>query len=495
MSCFINNKWVLGDGTNFNSMDPFELNTVWKGEEASLEQSKEAVDAAREAWKTWRKLSVNERLVYLEKYTVLVEKNKQDLAELISREMGKPLWESLTEVQAMIGKLKISCQAHNERCSDKESMIGDAKSRTRFHPIGVCLVLGPFNLPAHLPNGHIVPALLAGNTIIFKPSEKTPAVGEYIVKLLDEANIPKGVVQLLQGGSDLSQELVHLNGIDIIAFTGSNKAGVAIHKSCAGKPEKMLALEMGGNNPLVIWEPADLKAAAYQTILSSFITSGQRCVCARRLILPQGELGDGLLEELKQQIKSIKVKAWDDKEEGFMGPLIDAYAGESVLQIQEKSVQSGAICHVKAQAINEHKAFVTPSLLEWKDIDKYNSIIGDEETFGPLLQVFRSDNFEEAIYLANQTKYGLSAGLISKNKDCWVEFQESIRAGIINWNRQMTGAFSTAPFGGVGKSGNYRPSAYLAADYCSYPSSRIEVENLTFPSTPMKGLEDIQHDS
>lgn len=489
MSHYINNSWIEGKGPQLQSKDPLGLESVWSGNECSPKQATEAIQVSRQAFASWSNTSFEMRCELVRKYAEILKAHQETLAQLISKEMGKPLWESKTEVQAMISKVELSIKAHLDRCAETNQVIGEAKSITRFHPIGVCLVLGPFNLPAHLPNGHIIPALLAGNTVIFKPSEKTPAVGEAMVQYLAEAGFPNGVIQLIQGGVELSQHCVHSPDIDIIAFTGSYRAGVEIHKACAGHPEKMLALEMGGNNPLVIWEPEDLSMAAYTALLSTYITSGQRCVCARRLIIPHGKEGDDFLSLFISMIQGIQVKVWTESPEGFMGPVIDGMSGQHILHIQNKAIDSGAQIHTQCEKKGQHDALLSPGLLEWKDEKVFRQVMGDHEVFGPLLNCFRAESFEHAIDLANQTQYGLAAGLVAKPRALWEQFRGSIRAGITNWNRQITGAFSSAPFGGVGYSGNFRPSAYFAADYCSYPSASIEVDHPIKPDEPITGLE------
>jgi succinylglutamic semialdehyde dehydrogenase len=207
------------------------------------------------------------------------------------------------------------------------------------------------------------------------------------------------------------------------------------------------------------------------------------------LVVPTGKKGNHLLENLEQMIKGIQVKPWNVNPEGFMGPVIDKASGTHILESQAKAIDAGAKARVICESLDNNKALLTPGLLEWKDHLEFKQAMGDHEVFGPLLNCFRADSFEQAIDVANDTQYGLAAGLIAKSPALWEQFRTHIRAGITNWNRQITGAFSSAPFGGVGHSGNYRPSAYFAADYCSYPSASIEVKHLSKPDKPMTGLE------
>jgi succinylglutamic semialdehyde dehydrogenase len=212
------------------------------------------------------------------------------MAAVISRATGKPVWDAATEAAAMVGKAELSVKAYNERTPTKEAAAGAFTARISHHPHGVMAVLGPFNFPGHLPNGHIMPALIAGNTVIFKPSEQTPEVAEFTLRLWEEAGIPAGVINLLQGARAPAEQLVAHDGVDGVLFTGGVPAGRAIHRALGGKLEKIVALELGGNNPLVVWDAADLESTAKLIVKSAYITSGQRCTCARRLIVNQARM-------------------------------------------------------------------------------------------------------------------------------------------------------------------------------------------------------------
>ncbi len=255
-----------------------------------------ACAAARAAFYPWSHRPLAERIAVVERFAALLETHKEALATLISRETSKPLWETRTEVQAMIGKAAISIEAYHQRTGFHESTLPDGKAQLRHKPHGVMAVFGPYNFPGHLPNGHIIPALIAGNTIVFKPSELTPATAEMTVQLWQQAGVPDGVINLLQGGKATGQALLENRDIDGVLFTGSAAAGFHFHRYFGGQPEKMLALEMGGNNALIVADVADVDAALNVIIQSAFISAGQRCTCARRLIVPRGEQGDALLQ-------------------------------------------------------------------------------------------------------------------------------------------------------------------------------------------------------
>jgi len=469
----------------FTSTDPVTNEIIWRGNHATQEQVDQAIQSAKNTNESWSESKLDDRMEILNNFSKNLSKQKNELAELISRETGKPLWESLTEVTAMSNKVSLSIEAFQKRTSQTSQDMPDKISITRFRSHGVMAVFGPFNFPGHLPNGHIVPALLAGNTIVFKPSELTPAVAEKTMKLWEDSGIPEGVINLVQGGKTTGQAIIqnpHINGI---FFTGSAQTGTIIHKAFAARPQIILALEMGGNNPLIVHEISDIKTAAYQTIQSSFITAGQRCTCARRLIVPQGKPGDLFIEQLVADIQKIQVGYYKDRPEPFMGSVITQDAAQVVLLAQDELIQAGGISLIKVESLKDKTPLLSPGLIDVTQIKNRQ----DKEIFGPLLQLIRVKDFEAALEEADNTAYGLAAGLMSDNKTLYEKFCNKIRAGIVNWNTPLTGASSRAPFGGIGLSGNHRPSAYFAADYCSYPVASLECNKLKMPDKKTPGLE------
>ena len=478
----------------FSSINPATGETVWTGPAASAAAVDQAVAAARAAFPAWSRRPGVEREALLRAFAQQLTAHKELFAEAISREVGKPHWEALTEVQSMIGKIDISIEAQAKRCAEFKNSLGV----TRFRPHGVVAVLGPFNFPGHLPNGHIVPALLAGNTVVFKPSEFAPAVAELTARLWAAAGLPAGVLQLLQGGRETGIALAAHAGLDGLFFTGSARAGLALNELFARMPEKILALEMGGNNPLVVHRAADVRAAAALTVQSAYLSAGQRCTCARRLIVVTGPAtGAGssarpevygeaapFIAQLVRAIQGIRAGPSTDRPEPFMGPVVSAGAADRLLAAQDQLVNRGAQALVPLRRLRAGTGLVSPALLDVTAVPDRD----DEELFGPLLQLIRVPDFAGALREANRTAYGLAAGLISDDAALFEQFAAEVRAGIINWNQQLTGASSGAPFGGVGRSGNHRPSAYLAADYCSYPVASIEVPELKLPAALPPGL-------
>jgi len=431
-----------------------------------------AVARAREAFPAWASRPIANRMEFVRRFANEVRAAAEEFAELIARETGKPLWEAKTEVEAVINKVEISISAYMERTGQKklDSALGGIAA-VRHKPHGIMAVLGPYNFPAHLPNGHIVPALIAGNTVIFKPSEKTPAVGALLVECFRRAGIDNDVVQVLIGGPDEGKALVAHPQVDGILFTGSAQAGIAINRKCATNPGKILALEMGGNNPIVVTKTPKVEDAALLIIRSAFTTAGQRCTAARRLIVTE-DMYDQTVEAVKNLIGKIIVDEPFAEPAPFMGCVIDNQAADQLTESFLYLLSNGgkAIRHLKR--LKDDAPFVAPALIDTTAMEERP----DVELFGPLLQVIKVPDLDSAIVEANNTRFGLSASLIGGSPEDFSLFWANIRAGIVNWNQPTNGASSKAPFGGLGLSGNHRPAAYYAADYCAYPVASSEVE-------------------
>jgi succinylglutamic semialdehyde dehydrogenase len=480
---YIKGNWIKGTGTTLESINPAYGTLLWQGTTATEPEISFACSIAHQALTTWAFTDFEYRAQYVTQFAQQVEINRTQLAQLISLETGKPLWESHTEVSAVIGKINLSIQAYKERTGTKETSTPEANTFLRYKPQGVVVVLGAFNFPAHLSNGHIVPALLAGNTILYKPSEQTPAVAELMMQCWHDSGLPAGVINCLQGDAACGKTVL-AQDIQGVYFTGSYPTGLRIHQQFSDRPEVILALEMGGNNPLVIDEVNDLNAAVYQTLLSTLLTSGQRCTCARRVIIPNNSKGDEFLLRFINACKSIKIGPFDQEPEPFMGPVISHIHALKHLHAQKQLIGLGGESILPMALLADYTGLLSPGII---DMTKVSSP-PDEEIFAPFIQIYRYNHFEEALQLANQTRYGLAAGLLSDSHAHYQQFYQHIRAGLINWNRPTTGASSSLPFGGVGLSGNHRPSAYFAADYCSYPIASMEQALLSTPTQLLPGI-------
>ena len=479
-SLFINGQWRPGHGPALTSIDPATGEPVWQESTAAEADVSAAVSAAREAFQDWADRPRAERVEALRRYKAALEVRRAPMAEAISRETGKALWETTAELGSMIGKVDVSIAAYDERTGVRETATPFGRAVLRHRPHGVMAVLGPFNFPGHLPNGHIVPALLAGDTVVFKPSEETPLTGQLMVEALEAADLPRGVVNLVQGGKEVGAALIE-QPIDGLLFTGSGAAGAHFRRHFADRPDVILALELGGNNPLVVWDATDAEAAAALVVQSSFITTGQRCSCARRLIVPEGHEGEAVIEAVVALADRLRIDVWNAADEPFMGPLVSARAADAA-RMAAKAL-GGTVIREAGKVEGLSDAFITPGVI---DVSHHET--PDEEIFAPIVQVRRAATFDGALALANDTRYGLSAGLISDDPARWERFQQRIRAGVVNWNRPTTGAAGTAPFGGLGASGNHRPSAYYAADYCAYPVASFEADAVVPTLGDIKGL-------
>lgn len=463
------------------SFDPATGDLVWQGPTAHAAHAAAAVARARAAAPGWARRPLEDRIALARAYATTLDTRREDFARLISRETGKLLWEARTEVTAMIGKVEISIRAQAERAGTSDTAQPFGRAVLRHHPHGVVAVLGPYNFPGHLPNGHIIPALLAGNTVVFKPSELTPGVGAAMVDAWHAAGLPTDVLQVLQGGRDAGAALIDQD-IDGLLFTGSATAGRHFRRAFIDRPGVILALELGGNNPLVVWDnTTDPAVLANLIVHSAFVTTGQRCSCARRLIVPEGAAGDALVAALIDLSARLPIGAGEDT--AFMGPLIAPQAANNARSALAGLVNAGCRVLLDRNRIdNRGEAFFGPVLLEATGVT-----VPDAEIFAPVLAVMRVPDFTAAIAAANATAFGLSAGLLCADATLWDRFVTEIRAGVVNWNRPTTGAASAAPFGGLGESGNHRPSAYYAADYCAYPVASFEAPDLT--PVPITGLD------
>ncbi|WP_301749936.1 succinylglutamate-semialdehyde dehydrogenase [uncultured Erythrobacter sp.] len=460
-----------GDATDniLISTEPASGEELWRGPISDVDA---AVSTARRAWAAWAARALTDRIAVMRTFSNIVKRDNEELATLIAREAGKPLWEARSEVDAVVNKVDIAVQAYAERTGKKKFDSGiNGSAAVRHKPHGVMAVLGPYNFPAHLPNGHIVPALIAGNAVLFKPSEKTPAVGEALVAAFHRAGVPEDVIQLVIGGPEEGKALVAHPGIDGVLFTGSAQAGIAINRKLASNPGKIVALEMGGNNPIVVIDTPKLADAAAVILQSAFTSAGQRCTAARRLIVKES-IYDDLMAELVPMARKLMVGDPMGEPQPFMGPVIDNETADRLSESFVALITAGgrALLHMRRSVPD--LPFLSPGIIDVTDIPDRPDI----ELFGPLLQVIRVPDFDTAIAEANNTRFGLSASLIGGSPEDYGRFWANIRAGIINWNSPTNGASSKAPFGGIGLSGNHRPAAYYAADYCAYPVASTEMD-------------------
>jgi succinylglutamic semialdehyde dehydrogenase len=457
------------ESREFVSTDPCTGTVLWQGASGDVGA---AVARAREALPGWALASQGDRIAVVRAFKAVVQDRAEAFSRLIASETGKPLWETKTEVASVAAKVDISIQAQAERAGSRTGEVGGVRQVLRHKPHGVLAVLGPYNFPAHLPNGHIVPALLAGNSIVFKPSELTPAVADFMADCWAAAGLPGGVLNIVHGGGETGRDLAAAD-IDGLLFTGSAHVGAALARQFAATPGKILALEMGGNNPLIVWDaaPDTLDAVAALVVQSAYLSAGQRCTCARRLIVRDGDEGP-LLDRVTALIDRIIIGAPFDEPQPFIGPVIANRAADGLVAGAEALVARGARVIRRLDRLRPDRPFLTPGLFDVTGL----SGLADAELFGPFLQMTRVADWDAAIAAANATRFGLSAGLIGGDAALYDRFWAAARAGVVNWNRPTNGAASNAPFGGIGLSGNHRPSAYYAADYSAWPVASLEAD-------------------
>lgn len=486
-SVCIDQQWQHGLGAEWLSLDPVDEQPLWQGKAANQVQVDSAVASCRAAFSSWSELSLTQRMHYVDRFISCLQDNADSLATLITQESGKALWDARTEVAAMVGKAAISLRAYEERTGTYNKSTPQGELWIRHKPHGVLAVFGPFNFPGHLPNGHIIPALLAGNTVVFKPSELVPAVACAMIRLWQQAGLPAGVLNLVCGDKVTGAALVDHAQVDGILFTGSAQTGRYLHQQFGGQTHKVLALEMGGNNPLLVEAVEDTKAALFTTLFSAFVSSGQRCTCARRLLLPTGDWGDRFQEKLVAACRQLPVAPGLAEPQPFMSAVVSQDAIKHLQNGLQLLHNVGGQYLLQPRYLNDSGTLMTPALVEMSTAQQ----AVDEELFGPVLQVYRYADLDEAISLANNTRFGLAAGIITDQISHFETFYQHSRAGIVNGNKALTGASSEAPFGGTGASGNHRPSAYYAADYCAYPVATLRADQVGLPATLPPGIEDV----
>lgn len=451
------------------SREPATGAEVWRGHAGDVDAT---VARARRAWPAWAAQPLSNRMEALRRFANEVRKAAEPLAALISRETGKPLWESRNEAENVVARVEIAIRAHSERTAQRKyDNALQGTTAVRHKPHGVVAVIGPFSSPAHLPCGHIIPALIAGNAVIYKPSERVPASAELLMKCFTQAGIPTAVAQLLVGGPAEGQALALHGGVDGILFTGSTDIGIGLNRKLAARPDKFVALELGGNNPLVVLDTPLIADAAVLIVQSAFSGAGQRCTSARRLIV-KASIYDALIPAVKAMADRLIVGAPFDEPPPFMGPVIDNQAADGLLESFVYLMSSGGRPIKHMVRADESLPFLTPAIIDTTGVKDRPDI----ELYGPLLQVIKVDDLDQAIVEANASRFGLSATLIGGSPQDYSKFWANIRAGVVNWNRPTVGAPMNAPFGGVGLSGNHRPSGFYAADTCAYPVTSAELE-------------------
>lgn len=430
-----------------------------------------AVAAARAAFPAWRRLGEAARRKLLRKYQEAVRKHADAIAETICREVGKPIWDARGEARALAGKVDLML-GEGARFT-RDEVLEDLPGAIRHRPHGVLSVIGPFNFPAHLPNGQIVPALLHGNTVVFKPSEKTPNAAVWMARCFEEAGFPPGVVNVVQGEAAAAKALVSHDDVDGILFTGSVSVGKSIVAANADRPGRLIALELGGKNASIVLDDADVERAARQIAFAAYASAGQRCTATSRVYATPKIIG-ALQERLAAAAKAVTV-GYPLDEGSFMGPLIDEGSRERLVAAQARARGAGfeaVVAGEPVDAIDGHRGwYVRPSLHRAPSADGVVEGYTHDELFGPDVALYEVADLDEACAKANGTRYGLAAAVFTQSEESFEAAADVLRVGVLHWNQSSAGASGRLPFGGVGESGNHRPAGILAGAFCAWPQA------------------------
>jgi succinylglutamic semialdehyde dehydrogenase len=430
-----------------------------------------AVDAAvlraRGAAASWRSVGFEARARILRRFAALSRERAEEGARLVAREVGKALWDARAEIALLAAKVEATLEDGMVYVAPIEAGAG---ARAVFEPRGVLAVLGPFNFPAHLPNGHVVPALATGNTVVLKPSERAPAVAAWMAGLWREAGLPAGVLELVQGPARTGRALALHPCVDGVLFTGSWTAGRALAEATLDQPGKLLALEMGGKNAMVVCADADLDLALAEAALSICATTGQRCSSLSRIFV-EAPLLDVFAERLARLLAGVRIGPPLDPGT-FMGPLVSCAAFERVRRYRDLARDAGGE-RLPVAAGELPPPFVAPGLVRFPNA-RQDHPYHREEIFGPEAGLYPVDDLDAAIAAVNDSDYGLAASVVTRDRACFEHCAGRIRTGMLNWNRGTIGASGRLPFGGLRRSGNDRPAGILAAVYCTMPQARLE---------------------
>jgi succinylglutamic semialdehyde dehydrogenase len=441
----------------------------------------EAVARARAAFPAWRDAGPDARAAVLRRFAELAAERREEMARLVAREVGKALWDARAEARLLSAKVAATLEDGMRLVAPVEAGAG---ARVTYHPRGVLAVLGPFNFPAHLPNGHIVPALATGNTVVFKPSELAPAVGDLLFRLFRDAGLPPGVLEIVQGGAETGRSLALHPAVDGVLFTGSWRVGRELAEATLDQPGKLLALEAGGRNGMLVLEDADLETAALEAAISICATTGQRCTSLSRLFVARRVEAE-LLERLQAVLDDLEIGP-PLEDDVFMGPLVSRRAWDRVMALRAETEKAGGE-RIYRRELNRLPPYVAPSLVRFDTLDQSHPS-QREEIFGPEVAVYAVDDLDEGIAALNDSDYGLAASVMTRDRARYAHCVGRVRTGILNWNHGTVGASGRLPFGGLGRSGNDRPAGITATLYCTAPQAHLEREGPLDPATLPPGL-------
>lgn len=473
---YINGEWEGGELETFSVTNPATLDILAEVPKAGAEETAKAITAAHEAFSPWSALSSYERSKYLRKLFDLMTEREEELAEIMTLEMGKPYQESLGEARYAASFIEWYAEEGKRLYGE---IIPSSKTNQRMEvkkqPIGVVAAITPWNFPAAMITRKLGPALAAGCTIVIKPASATPLTAIKVVELCEEAGIPAGVVNLVTGkASEISQEIMTNSKVKKVTFTGSTEIGKELMKQASHNVTKM-ALELGGHAPFIVLNDADINKAVDGAIASKFRNAGQTCICANRFYV-QSDIYDQFVETFANAVKNLKVGNGFDKDVDI-GPLINQ---EGVLKVEahvNDALEKGAKLVEGGHSSKDNGYYYYPTVIKdmTADMDAMT-----EETFGPLAPIQKFEEIEEAIYLANNIEFGLAAYVFTENLSKGTQITEALEYGIVGWNEGAPSA-AQAPFGGMKESGIGREGGhqgieeYVETKYIAIGISKSEV--------------------
>ena len=452
---FINGEWVdSSSGKTVPNINPANTDDIIGHAPASTrDEAKAAIAAAEAAFPAWRATPAPQRGRILAKAVTLCYEHKEEIARTMTSEEGKIIGEARGEVQKSINLLEYYAgQAFRIEGRTYPSEMPNTFVYTIRQPLGVVSCITPWNFPFCVPVWKIAPALVAGNTIVFKGASITPGCAEWVVKIFADAGVPNGVLNLVYGsGGVVGDEFVNNPTIRAVSFTGSIEVGGEVAKQAAAHLAKVTC-EMGGKNPVVVMDDADLDLAVEGVVQGAFGSTGQRCTATSRVIL-QKPIADKFVEKLVARVAKIKVG--DGLADGInMGPAVDKGQFETDLHYIEVAKKEGCRCIAGGGALTDGNLakgyFVAPTVF---DGVTPNQTIAQEEVFGPVLAILRVNDFDEAMHVANGVKFGHTCSIYTSDANTIMRFTDRIEAGMVHINQPTIGGEAQLPFGGVKATG------------------------------------------
>jgi alpha-ketoglutaric semialdehyde dehydrogenase len=452
---FINGEWVesVSSRTVKNTNPANTDDVLGTIKQATRDEARSAVEAASNAFREWRATPAPTRGRIVARAARLMEESKEELAQLLTREEGKTIAESRGELQRSINVAEF-CAGESRRMNGEtiQSELPANFAYTIKQPLGVVACVTPWNFPVAIPVWKIAPALVAGNTVVFKPASLTPATAVRIVEIFEEAGIPRGVLNLILGsGSDAGDEIINHPAVKAVSFTGSNQVGIRLYEEVSRRGAKVQC-EMGGKNPVVVLEDADLDLAVESTAQGAFGSSGQRCTATSRAVVVN-DVADEFVSRIVKRAQSMRIGAGNDPATE-MGPSVDENQFKTVLSYIDIGREDGAELKcggTRADGDGLDKGyFVHPAVFDHVTPEMR---IAREEVFGPVLSVLRVKDFDEAMRVANDCDYGLSSSIFSNDATRIFRFVDEIETGMTHINSPTTGGEAHIPFGGIKATG------------------------------------------